>query len=118
MTLNYSHAAVRAAERHGLSVTTADLRSAFLDIVDTMAGVRRAAVLLLRADDGTERWLVRLAGQAVRVVYIPESARIVTVLPDRNELEPRSRAQDMYGRARGRTARGTANRAAVEDDDW
>lgn len=116
MDLSNSHAAIRAAERHGLSVTTSDLRSAFLDIVDTVAGLRRAAVLLHRKSNGTERWLVRLGERAVRVVYIPEAALIVTVLPNHNSLVLSSRTQDTFGRTRGVRKRGEAERLALREE--
>ena len=76
------HAAERASERHGLTPTGEDMQQALLDIIDTASGFRCAAVLLRRFPDGNERWIVKLSGRAVRVVYSSSSATIMTVLPD------------------------------------
>lgn len=74
------HADERIWERFGYGATTADWRQAGLDIMDAAVGERRAA-LLIRRCHGKEWWYVRVGPCAVRVVYDPNKAVIVTVLP-------------------------------------
>ena len=75
------HAAMRARERHGAQPDEAMWRLVLLDITDTVLGIRLAATRLRRQPSGSEIWLVRVDGAARRVVYDPETAKIVTVLP-------------------------------------
>jgi hypothetical protein len=86
------HAAIRAWERHRLAVTSAELDAAALDIIATVAGDRTAGLLLVRERSGTEIWLIRLCGRAVRVAYSPLSARVMSVLPDRSR-----RVEEWFG---------------------
>lgn len=77
-----THASLRAEERYGLPLTDADLTKFVLDITDTVTRTRTAALLQRRQPDGREVWLVRArCGIAMRVVYAPQDAAVVTVLP-------------------------------------
>jgi hypothetical protein len=83
------HAVDAARARYGVELDDADFTVMVLDIIETVAGARRGGALLLatiRFD--REIWLLRIprGGPAVRVVYIPVAARIVTVLPPVYEL--------------------------------
>lgn len=95
-----THAVERAAERYGLEPTEADWSQAVLDIIDTVAGDRRAAILLRVFANGFERWLLKLCGADVVVVYNPVQALIVTVALSRHSSDDHQRA------AQGRVARG------------
>ena len=75
------HAAQRVRERHGVQPDEALWRGVLLDITDTVAGLRHAALLLRREGHGTEIWAVRIDGVARKVVYNPATAEIVTVYP-------------------------------------
>ena len=75
-----AHAAMRAAERYGIIVTGGTIADVIVDITDTILGLRHAAILASRQHDGRERWIVRLNGVAVPVIYCPLTAAIVTVL--------------------------------------
>lgn len=50
-----------------------------LTILDTLAGQPRA--LLLRRYEANELWMVSLNGNSVKVIWCPQRAIIVTVLP-------------------------------------
>jgi len=75
------HAAQRLLERHGVQPDDALWRGVLLDITDTVAGQRTAALLLRRERHGMEIWAVRIGGVARKIVYNPETAEIVTVYP-------------------------------------
>lgn len=84
------HAARRAAERYGAQLAAEDFSAMAMDIIATVAGERRAAALLHRTTPEREIWLVRMpGGPAVRVVYAPASAVIVSVLPPGYRVVPR-----------------------------
>ena len=82
MSQSLSHAGIRAAERHRLSVTSADLWEASQDIVLARAGESLAAQFVNNRSNGCQTWRVVLAGKAVTVVYDPTTTRICTVLPE------------------------------------
>lgn len=100
--MHTGHAAQRAAERLGLTPTPEQWEQCFLDITDAVAGVAHRAVLQRRYHDGVERWIVRLCGEAVTVVYDPSNATIVTVLVLKRDYQPgrRPRRQEQWGRKR------------------
>ncbi len=76
------HAAHAAADRYGLALDECDFAAMVADIILTLAGDRNAALMLRRQDCGSEIWIVRVPdGPAVRVVYRPAIAMVVTVLP-------------------------------------
>lgn len=77
------HAAAAAFARYGVLLGAADFAAMVDDIVDALIGSRRAALLLCRQQpSGREIWLARVPdGPAVRLVYEPLSAMIVTILP-------------------------------------
>lgn len=75
------HAEQRALERYGIAATQQDWDALVLAITDSVMGRSNSAWLLGRQNDGTEKWLAPLAGVAVRVVYCPRQARVITVLP-------------------------------------
>ena len=76
------HAARAAAARYGVALTEDDFRSMVAAIMATVAGECAPAILLARTALRREIWLTRIpSGPAVRVVYIPVFARILTVLP-------------------------------------
>lgn len=76
------HAIDRAAERYGVTATEDDFAVLVCDLLDTLTGVRASAVRLRRLPSGLEHWLARLCGVAVIVVYAPDLARVLTVLPE------------------------------------
>ena len=77
-----AHAVSAASARYGVMLDEADFAAMVSDIVLAAAGDGRAALLLTRQWNGREVWLARVpAGPAVRVVYSPLSACIITVLP-------------------------------------
>ena len=87
------HAVDAARARYGVELDAADFTAMVLEIIETVAGARRGACLLLATIRNLrEIWLLRIprGGPAVRVVYDPALARIVTVLPPAYEL-PRGR---------------------------
>lgn len=87
-----THAAEAAADRYGIALGQEDFEATVRDIIDTVAGERRAALLLGRQRLGREIWLVSCPdGPALRVAYAPGSAVIVTVLPPEWHF-PRPRA--------------------------
>lgn len=75
------HAAERAHERYAVAATDEEWSRAALDIMDVVAGVGRAALLLARLPGGRERWAVRVGQEMMTVVYLPRAAIILTVLP-------------------------------------
>lgn len=70
------HAVERAAERLGRELDACEWQEMILAIVE-----RRASLLLINADD-REIWLVPCGPLALRVVWAPDTATIITVLPD------------------------------------
>lgn len=72
-------------ERYGVVLTVADIQQLMLDIIDTVAGERRAALLQERRKRSGEVWLVLHRGIALRVGYDPATARITTALPWRRD---------------------------------
>ena len=76
------HAIETAQLRYGVALDEHDFAAMVWDIVATLAGDRSAALLLAHVRGGREIWLLRVPqGPAVRVVYSPARAQIVTVLP-------------------------------------
>lgn len=76
------HAARAAAVRYGVALDESDFRMMVLAIVAVVSGIVAPAMLLARARQGREIWLTQIPyGPAVRVVYSPTFARIITVLP-------------------------------------
>lgn len=82
-TFASDHAIERAASRYGLRPTEADWGQVILDITD-------GRTLLLRRrwspDGGREIHRVHLCGVEVVVLYVPDIARVITVLPLRFRL--------------------------------
>lgn len=74
------HAQLRAKERLGFSPTERDWQDALLAITDTASGAQCTAMLQARTGHNAEIWRVKLAGHEVSVVYIPETATIITVM--------------------------------------
>lgn len=75
------HAAYRAAERYGIKASVLDWHGLLIDITDTVLGIRASAMLLRRERSGVERWLARLGPSAVIVIYDPNEAAVLTLLP-------------------------------------
>jgi hypothetical protein len=76
------HAARTAADRYGLRLDEQDFAAMAADIILSATGERHSALLLRRHDLESEIWLVRVPeGPAVRVVYRPIVAMIITILP-------------------------------------
>lgn len=76
------HAVDRIRERHGIEVSQTDMAEVVLCIINTIDDSERSALLTSRnPDNGRETWLVSLRGRQFRVVYDPQMACIVTVLP-------------------------------------
>jgi hypothetical protein len=70
------HAVERATERLGRELDAREWQAMILAIVE-----RRASLLLIQAD-GREIWLVPCGSLALRVVWAPDTATIITVLSD------------------------------------
>ena len=76
------HARDAAAQRYGLALDEDDFDAMVGAIVLAAAGDACGALLLYVQRSGREIWLTRVpAGPAVRVVYSPPRAQIVTILP-------------------------------------
>lgn len=71
-----NHARERAAERIGRHLTRVEWNAVILSIVD------RRAALLLREKDGRELWLAPCGPITLRLAWAPDTATIITVLPD------------------------------------
>ena len=78
------HAAVRAAERYGITLTLADLDAMMLAIMAAKLREPSTAVLQ-RFDRDREIWFVDAPGSRVRVVYCAINAWVMTVLPLKDE---------------------------------
>lgn len=78
-----AHAVERAQQRYGITLGEPDFAAMVGDIIAALLGERRDALLIShRLEQGREIWLVRIpGGPAVRVIYNPFLAVIVTVLP-------------------------------------
>lgn len=74
------HARTRAYERLGVEPTDADWQAAVMSILATLAGSEHTALFQSKTGENAEIWRVKLAGHEVSVVYIPETASIVTVM--------------------------------------
>jgi len=74
------HAIHRAAERYGIAFEYSEWAQMLLDIMDTAAGVRVAAMLAGKSAQ-VEELHVFLGGVAVRAVYDPMTATVVTIAP-------------------------------------
>lgn len=107
LAVRTEHAAQRAEERYGIVATDEEWMQALLDILDTVAGDRKAALRL--ANDKrrkSERWLVKLAGVQIVACYLPEAALIVSVWPaGLNKDRGRQNQSTCREWGRGRTAR-------------
>lgn len=75
------HAETRAWQRYGCAPTAPEWRDAVCAITSTVMGLVAPAMRLRRHRGGIEEWIVRVGDVAMRVVYNPASACIVTVLP-------------------------------------
>jgi hypothetical protein len=76
------HARLRAWERYGLDPTADDWRDAWLEITASVLREDGAGALLMaRLPDASEIWIVRLCARTVVVLYRPDTATIITVLP-------------------------------------
>ena len=100
-----AHAIVRAAERYGLTLTIADLDQMMLDITSAKLGEPSTALLGGLQTDGKERWFVQAKGVALRVIYSPHDARVITILSLGGTLEPRWMSHRQKQRGRGRRER-------------
>lgn len=88
MTWTNVHAIERAKIRYSLNIDRKDLGSVSLAIIDAAAGEGDATARLVeKGQSGREIWHVRLGYHFLVVVYSPETARVVTVLPRREDLE-------------------------------
>lgn len=85
-SLASTHAIARAVERYGVQPTDAEWLSVAAQIFGDEPGAMLLAARMPAGPGGiyvAEKWAVRLCGQAVVVLWAPESARVVTVLgPD------------------------------------
>lgn len=74
------HAQIRAAERLARRLTRSDWLQLVLDILD-----RRAALLSVRMEglERRETWLCLVGEEAMRVVWAPETAMVLTLFPPR-----------------------------------
>lgn len=70
------HARTRAAERFGRDLSSAEWRALVLDIVDGRS------TIIMRQADGSEIRLATVGTIAVKLVWSPSQAVIITVLPD------------------------------------
>jgi hypothetical protein len=76
------HAIQQAQTRYGVMLDEGDFAAMVADILARLSGCATPATLLARMPFGREIWLLRIpSGPAVRVVYSPVSAQIITVLP-------------------------------------
>jgi putative component of toxin-antitoxin plasmid stabilization module len=76
------YAQTAAFTRFGVMLEACDFAAMVSDIIATLAGDAPVAMMLSRQELGREVWVVRIPdGPAVRVVYEPIAAMIVTVLP-------------------------------------
>lgn len=75
------HAEVRVWQRYGVAPSRREWDEAVQHIIGRVIGEDRPAVRLRLFDNGREEWIVRVAGVAVRAVYCPLGAVILTVLP-------------------------------------
>lgn len=69
------HALKRARERHGVDVQRAEQIRLFLAITEGRA------LLLRRTPDGREEFAMEVQGTALRLIYDPFFAMVITVLP-------------------------------------
>lgn len=84
MTLHHGceYAAHAALARYGVMLGEVDFATMVQDIINATAGDAPNALHLVSQPWGREVWIVRIPnGPAVRVVYEPIIAMIVTVLP-------------------------------------
>lgn len=70
------HARARAAERFGRDLSSAEWRALVLDIIDGRS------TIIMRQGDGSEIRLVQVGTIAVKAVWSPSQAIIITILPD------------------------------------
>ena len=70
------HARARAAERLGRDLSSAEWRALVLDIIDGRS------TIIMRQGDGSEIRLVQVGTIAVKAVWSPSQASIITILPD------------------------------------
>lgn len=78
------HADQRAAERTGINPTVAQWRDAVIDIITTVSGDSTRALMERRdakSGHNGEIWYVHVGSVAMKVVYAPRLAQIITVLP-------------------------------------
>lgn len=74
-----NHAQSRALERYDLKLSFKDLHQMAKDIV------LGRGVLLGRSPHGAERWLVKVRDRAVKLIYCPETCKVITILPARTK---------------------------------
>jgi hypothetical protein len=75
------HAETRVWQRYGVAPTRRQWDEAVQHIIGRVIGEKRPAMRLRTMENGREEWIVRVAGIAVRAVYCPRGAVILTVLP-------------------------------------
>ena len=68
------HARARAAERLGRDLSSAEWRALVLDIIDGRS------TIIMRQGDGSEIRLVQVGTIAVKAVWSPSQASIITIL--------------------------------------
>lgn len=84
------HAVVQAATRYGVRLDDVDFAAMVEDIIASLADGACRALMTQQQPNGREIWIVRIpAGPAVRVVYEPRLAMIITVLPRAYRAEDR-----------------------------
>ena len=90
------HAEDQMAARHGYTPTREEWLAAVLSILD-----RRALLMSGEMLAGRQRWLVAIGPRQCRVVWAPDGATIITVLPaDTPIINPRT-ARAKYAQQRG-----------------
>lgn len=103
-----NHAIEQAAARCGVVASAEEWEAARQAIIASVLGEPSGAMRLKVRADGSERWLVNLAGRAVLAVYDPERALIITVLPDGAVMARRPVPYTQTLRGRQRRERATA----------
>lgn len=79
-----NHARYRAGERFGRDFSPSEWRAVLLDIVDGRS------TIIMRQGDGSEIRLVQVGTVAIKVVWQPVQALIITILPDCPAASPQA----------------------------
>lgn len=105
------HARTRAAQRFGRDLTSAEWRALVLDIIENRS------TIIMRQGDGSEIRLVSVGTVAVKAVWSPTQAVIITILPDcpaaspaaekarRARIQPATRTGGFWSRGKFRQSR-------------